>query len=51
MKCWFLNLEERLEDLPEVRTRRFPPCPRVPPAGEAAGHVFPYGESRPNKDT
>ncbi len=51
MKRWFLNLEERLEDLPEVRPRCFPPRPRVPSAGEAAGHVFPYGESGPNMDT
>ena len=51
MKLWFLNLEERLEDLAEVRARRFPPRPRVPPAGEAARDVFPHGKSGPNKDT
>ena len=51
MKCWFFNLEERLEDLPEVRARCFPPCLRVPSAGETAGHIFPHGKSGPNKDT
>ena len=40
MKLWFLNLEERLEDLPEVRARPFPPRLRVPSAGEAAGDVM-----------
>ena len=51
MKLWFLNLEERFKDLPEVRARRFPSRFRVPPAGEAARHVFPDGESGPNMDT
>lgn len=51
MKLWFLNLEERLEDLAEVRARPFPPRLRVPPAGEAAGDIFPHGKSGPNMDT
>ena len=51
MKRWFLNLEERFKDLPEVRARRFPSRFRVPPAGEAARHVFPDSESGPNMDT
>ena len=51
MKLWFLNLEERLEDLPEVRARRFPTRFRVPSAGEASGHVLPYGKSGANMDT
>ncbi len=51
MKLWFLNLEERLEDLPEVRARCFPPRFRVSSAGEASRHILPHGESGANMDT
>ena len=44
MKVRFLNAEERLEDLLEVRAGR-------DAAGVCSGHVLPHGESGANSET